>query len=120
MHYRLAYGSSRPDRKAADDHWWAVDAVDDLVRAGGRAAVTTIVALADAVADDEPALAYLGAGAVEDLLRHRGPPSEDTVEAMDAAARQNRSVRFAVRCVWWGDDDDPALVARFRRFGDNP
>lgn len=119
-HHRLASSAERADRLSARDWWWAVEAVDDVLRLGGTRAAEMVVALAEAVADDEDALAYVGAGPIEDLLNHDGPPSPETVEAMDTAARQHPSVAFAVRCVWWSDDNDPALVARFRRFGPLP
>lgn len=117
MHHRLAKSTERAERLSASEWWWAVEAVDEVLQLGGKSAVQMVVALADAVADDEEALAYVGAGPIEDLLNHHGPPSSETVEAMDTAARQHPSVAFAVRCVWWSDDNDPALVARFQRFG---
>lgn len=119
-YHRLASSPDRADRLAADEWWWAYEAVANAVASGGSEAVELIVALADGAGEDEDALASLGAGPIEDLLRHEGPPSPETADALDAAARQNAAVRYAVRCVWWSDDDDPEMVARFTRFGGAP
>jgi len=87
-HHHLASSTERADRLSASDWWWAVEAVNHALEPGGTAAVEMVIALAEAVAHDEAALAYFGAGPIEDLLNHDGPPSAETVEALDAAARQ--------------------------------
>lgn len=115
--YRLSADGKRSDRLAAADCFWAWEAVEETVSRGGVDAVALIERLANAVDGDEAALAYLGAGSIEDLLRHNGPPSTTVADALDAAARRNPNVRVAVRCVWWSDEDDAALAERFKRFG---
>ena len=63
-------------------------------------------------------LAYLRAGPLENLLRHRGPAfATPLLDEIDEVARRNRNFRMALRCVWWDVDDDPARVERFQRFG---
>ena len=117
---RLFDSRDRQDRIAARAWEWAADVVEEAVLSGGASAVELVIALANAVAEDEDDLALLGAGPIENLLSHNRPASSETIEAMDAATRQNAAVRFAVRCVWWSDDDDPEIVARFKRFDRAP
>lgn len=108
---------TREQRIAGTGNFWAWDAVTDLVRVHHARSVDVIELLAHHVSGDLGALAHLGAGPIEDLLRHCGPPRPELVAALDAAARRSPDVAHAVRCVWWSDDDDPALVTRFTRFG---
>ncbi|HEX7168463.1 MAG TPA: hypothetical protein VF230_15895 [Acidimicrobiales bacterium] len=118
-HWRLST-SNDPDAKkeAQRDWWWAWEAVDGgAIDANADGVADLLVALADAVPGDEAALAYLGAGPVETLLRNRGGElSPKLLDRLEGAARRNPNFRIAVRCVWWGDDDDPAVVARFQKF----
>ncbi len=115
LHYRLATGD-RAERLTADEHFWAWEAVDDLMAEGGTEAVALIVDLAEVVAGDDPALCYLGSGPVEALLGSNST-SREAIEALERAAVDLPSVRTAVRCVWWGDGADKDLVERFNRFG---
>jgi hypothetical protein len=115
QHYRLSTGD-RGERLAQDELIGAWQSVDDLISERDVDAVALLVALADAVEGDEPALAYLGAGPVETLLRS-GPLHGGVIAALDAAATDSSSLQIALRCVWWSDDDDPGLRQRFSRFG---
>lgn len=90
-----------------------LEEVNAAVQDANPDVVDLLVALAEAATDDQ-ALAYLGAGPVEDLIRLHGA---QYLEAIDHAARTNKSFRTALRCVWYGDDVDPVLVARLQRFG---
>lgn len=115
QHYRLSTGD-RGERLAQDELIGAWQAVDEVIAERDVDAVALLVALADAVAEDEPALAYLGAGPVETLLRS-GPLDGDVIAALDTAATESSSLQIALRCVWWSDDDDPELRQRLSRFG---
>jgi hypothetical protein len=112
--HRLSSGD-RADRLAADEHFWAWEAVHDAVDELHPDVVELITALADAAATDLER-AYLGAGPVENLLRH--PQVSDRIlDQLDGAARRHPGVQIAVRCVWFGDETRPDIVERFRRFG---
>ena len=115
LHHRLGLGD-RAERLASAEHFWAWEAVEALVGEGGLDAVAIVVELAEAVANDEAALCYVGAGPIEGLLA-TGSPSPVVVAALDRAAEEYESVRIAIRCVWWSDDADRDLVERFSRFG---
>ena len=116
-HYRRTWSGTGTVLDDDDDGWaWAWEEVDEAVHNCVAGVVSLLVALADAAAGNESALAYLGAGPVEDLLRQRNQASS-LLDELDDAARANDNVRTAVRCVWWSDDDDPSVVARFTRFG---
>ena len=105
-------------KEAQDAWWWAWEAVEDAVDRRDPDLVALFEALADAVAGDEAALAYLGAGPLETLLRHRGRGFADAfLEPLDAACVRNPNLQLAARCIWWSDEDDPDTVRRFQRFG---
>jgi len=74
--------------------------------------IQMLIALADR-APGEKALAYLGAGPIENLLVYHEP----NIDLIDEAARQHQSFRTALRCAWF-DARIPADDAqRLRRFG---
>lgn len=101
---------------SADDGFDAWEAVEDAVSSQDPGLVSLLVALAEAVQGDAGALAYLGAGPIETLLRHSAqPPSSRLLDELDAAARRHPDLGVAMESVWWSDDDDPNLVARFHR-----
>lgn len=79
-------------------------------------AIGLLVRLADA-APDEQALAYLGAGPIEDLLVD---PSPAVVDEIEQAARKNKPFRYALQCAWFDDQVSPAVRNRLRRFGAPP
>ena len=117
-YYRLSESEIRDERIQADQWYWAWDAVCDATRTSADGVVELLTALADAVAGDLHRLAYLGAGPIEDLLRYGvQPPEETIVHELDRAAQNNENVRLAMRAMWWGESDDPRIVARFTRFG---
>jgi hypothetical protein len=110
-------------RAEADRLFFAWEAVEDALSLAFEAndadqLVRLLVALADAVPGDEAALAYLGAGPVEDALHGcRSDEHQALADAIDSAASRNSNLQLAVRCVYWSDDSNPAVVARFARFG---
>ncbi len=104
-------------RRQFAEHW-AYETVDSAMWDHVDGAVTLLVALADSAPDESTSLAVLGAGPLEDFLRRgnrRPTPAE--LDAIDAAAQTNERFRTALRCVWWGPNDDPDTVTRFQRFG---
>ena len=98
--------------------WFRVDRMlrDGVVRELlGVGDVDLLLALAEAAPDDK-ARAYLGAGAIEDYLRHCKPD----VDSVDQAARRSASFRYALTCAWFDRDLSPADAERLRRFGPSP
>lgn len=115
-HYRHSTSTDRADRLNAEAFWWSLEAVHDLVRTDPEHAVAVLTALAHAAPDDA-ALAYLGAGPVEDLLR--GGASDVVIDRVEGAAVSNDTFRKALRCAWFDEYLAPAVAQRLRRFG-NP
>jgi hypothetical protein len=112
-HHQLIF-SEDPIERADADHWfWAWEEVDEAALAASPGIVALLVALAKAAPNDQ-ALAYLGAGPLEDLIRRHGA---EFVDAIDLAAQTSESFRVALRCVWYGADTNEAMVPRLRRFG---
>jgi len=64
-------------------------------------------------APDELALAYLGAGPVENYLAR---PDAD-IDAIDRTARRDPSFRTALRCAWFESRLSKPHAERLRRFG---
>jgi hypothetical protein len=95
-HYELLASENRADRLAADELFWAWEQVDQAAKDGGPGIVDLLVALSDAAPNDA-ALAYLGAGPVEDLVRLHGARLRGEVET---ASRQNQHFAAACRSVW--------------------
>lgn len=83
--YELRRSANRPDRLRADDFFWAWEAVYEAGRDNPGKSLPLLVALADAAPDDA-ALAYLGAGPVEDLVNDHG---ERLIDAIESAAHEH-------------------------------
>ena len=113
--YVLMFQGNREQRLAAGELDWADGEVREALGEPLKA-VGLLVRLADA-APDEQALAYLGAGPIEDLLVD---PSSALVDEVDQAARKNQNFRYALRCAWFDDHVSPAVRTRLRRFGAPP
>jgi len=116
-YWRLSSSAERIDRLESSKCFWAWEAVQTAALERTDGIVSLVVALADAAGGDVQKLAFLGAGPIEDFLRHGQDPVVQILDELHDAACRNEGVRLAVRGVWWGDDDDPLLVARFIRFG---
>ena len=106
---------NRTDRLAAADVEWAPEHVDNLVRSAPSEIITLLVAIADGAPDDT-ALAYLGAGPVEDLLCSGG--SDVVFDRVEDAARRSASFRKALRCAWFDDVLPRPIATRLRAFGE--
>lgn len=112
--YRLVSSSDRTDGLRADDYHWAWEEVDYRVSVNPTEVTDLLVALADEAPDDA-ALAYLGAGPVEDLLVYHG--SDFVFDAVEGAARRNERFCKALRCAWYDDCVPAAVATRLRAFG---
>jgi hypothetical protein len=116
-HYELAHVGK--DEARAEDFFWAWEAVDEI--AHGHVTDTNlrldpldlIVQLADRAPNDEKALAYLGAGPVEDYLLYGDPD----IRRVEQAAEINPRFRVALRCAWFDAELPNEDAARLRRFG---
>jgi hypothetical protein len=109
---RLVSSDDRTDRLAAQDAFWAWDAVQDrMCTDSPAAAVGLLVDLADAAPDDEARL-YLGAGSLEDLLHDRHP---EVVDLVEEAARRIGSFRMALSGVWLDANVPPDVAYRLGR-----
>lgn len=115
QHFVRATRGDRQARLDAGEFVWAEDEVRSAL-SDPLEAVPLLVALADA-APDEEALAYLGAGPVEDLLVEH---ATIVVTALEAAAARNPRFRYALRCAWFDDKVPPSVERRLRRFGSPP
>lgn len=114
--YRLSSSAISADRLSAREFAWAAAEVDDRVQDDPSEVFDLLIALADAAPDDA-ALAYLGAGPIEDLLVHHG--SDVVFDRVEGWARCNEHFRKALRCAWFDADLPQPVVARLRRFGDS-
>ncbi len=113
-HYRLATGG-REQRLAAQELEWAEAEVRRAL-VDTVAAIRLLVDLADAAPDDG-ALAYLGAGPIEDLLVD---PAPTVVDHIEQAARRHPRFRYALRCAWFDEHVQPSARDRLRAFGPPP
>jgi hypothetical protein len=132
-HYSAAHApnSDRADRVRAEALFWAGEMVDSIINAvqwTDRKAYGTepvrriapvvgrlelIEKLAQA-APDEQALAYLGAGPLEEYLG-AGPD----LDLVDQAARRDSRFRTALKCAWYEDRLSPEDAGRLRRFAED-
>lgn len=115
-HYRLAFSEDRKDRLEAERIRDGVGEVDAAVFDNTPGVVPLLVTLAEAAPDDA-ALAYLGAGPIEDLL---GRHALDVVDQIDDQARQNERFQYALRCAWFDDKVPEQVAKRLRLFGPAP
>ncbi len=114
-HYVLAFRGDRQQRLAAQELDWAEDEVHEALR-DAQTAVELLVRLAEA-APDEAALAYLGAGPIEELL---DSSAGDVVDGVEEAANRSAPFRYALRCAWFDSAVSPAVRDRLRTFGTPP
>jgi hypothetical protein len=118
QHYLLSRSTVRAERLAAERFFWAYEWVDAV--ASGKLErdapkinpIQLTVTLAKR-APDELALAYLGAGPVENYLAR---PDAD-IEAIERAARRDPSFRMALRCARFESCLSKPQAERLRRFG---
>jgi hypothetical protein len=118
QHYLLSRSTVRAERHAAEHFCWAYEWLDAV--ASGKLErdapkinpINLMVTLAKR-APDELALAYLGAGPVENYLAR---PDAD-IEAIDRAASRDPSFRMALRCACFESSLSKPHAERLRRFG---
>lgn len=98
--------------------YWAWDMADRLTSHTGHPygelvdLVDLVVALS-AKARDERELAYVGASAIEAVLRSH----PEHLERIEEAARLHRNFRHALRCAWFECFLAPEASVRLRAFG---
>jgi hypothetical protein len=117
-HYLLAHMGGSADRLEAEGYFWAYEWVEAAVagKVKGEAPETDPIDLMVKLAKrapDDMALAYLGAGPVENYLAR---PSAD-IDAVDRAARRDARFRTALRCAWFEHSLPSSDAERLRRFG---
>jgi hypothetical protein len=113
-HHRRSTSPDRAVRTTADDYEWASTDIDERIHSQPVEAIELLMEIADG-APSGGALAYLGAGPIEDLIRRNG--TDTVIDGVEAAARRSSNFRTALRCAWYDDDVAPDVRDRLRRFG---
>ncbi len=109
--YALSTGD-RQERLEADQWFWAWEEVDRAVRAPSANVFKVIIALVESAATDG-ALAYIGAGPLEDLINWHGAKLLDQIEE---SARRDRAFRRALATVRVSDAVPGPVRDRLARF----
>ncbi|MFG1927735.1 DUF6869 domain-containing protein [Cryptosporangium sp. NPDC048952] len=78
--------------------------------------VTVVIALAKAAADDRQLLSEIGAGPLEDLIRHAGN-NHELLDEIERAARQEPAFRDALASMWLSSDVPGHVRQRLVPFG---
>jgi hypothetical protein len=115
-HYGLSTSKERSERLRAQELRWADEAVEAIVRTQHEqetARLGLLILLADRSPGTTQALAYLGAGPVEQYLE-----TEPDLPAVERAAGKSERFRTAVRCAWFDKKLAPEDAARLRALGD--
>jgi hypothetical protein len=104
----LARGYLKCHRTRAVQDSWAFDEVLERVGLSSAEAVDAwdVVLALVTMADDE-SLGYIGAGPLEQLIRHFGP---ELVDRIEDCARQDPRFRFCLESVWLAEGDLPPAV----------
>ena len=107
----------REQRLAAQELVDVLEEVDEIVAPGDDAAIELIAELAEAAHPDDAALAYLGAGPVENLIRG----ADDETMARPESAIDRWGMRDALASVWITDSTPESrrreLELWFQRLG---
>ncbi len=82
--------------------FWSFDEARELLGKDPHRFWEMIIAMTIA-APDEDALAYIGAGPIEDLLSAYG---DEFIDAIEQFAASNENFRFALSCVWKSEMSD--------------
>lgn len=113
--HALSTSSVRQDRLDSKSDFDAWEHVEELAQSDPEECLAVICDLAEAASSDQ-ALAYLGAGPLENLL-HQHP---DYAEAVSDVARRAPSFRAALRCVADSALPDTEGGIELRRLRDEP
>jgi hypothetical protein len=100
--------------KSGPEHeelFWAHEAVDDVVRNSPSEGWALTRELIEAAVDD-PALMYVAAGPLEDLLKKHG---EHIIDDVITAARRDAKVRRALAGAWGRSSMNPRVAAEIER-----
>lgn len=95
--YHQMSGGDRAQRLAADEHWWAVGAVHDAVRA--RPVGEVVEMLDQLLGAPEADAVSIGAGPLETLL-HERPEAADAVARLCQSSPPTSRWRAAIAAVW--------------------
>lgn len=109
-YYLLANSDNREDRLKAEKDRSPASEVDDRIEFADADVVSLLVALADAAPSDE-AVAFLGAGPLEDLIRERWA-DEVILDRLVGWAGRNGRFAQALRGVWFGTDVPESVATR--------
>jgi hypothetical protein len=90
-----------------DPDFWTFDEVNDRVGASGTPEDSWDLMTAIIRAAPDEALGYIGAGPVEDMVRHHGSA---LVEWIEGEARRDPRFQFALGCIWINRGDLPAPI----------
>ena len=110
-HYRLSTGG-RQERLDAEKWAWAWDEVAEAVLEPSANTFDMLMALVGSAADDE-ALAYLGAGPLENLINSHG---HQFAEQVEESARRDPLFRKALANVQLSSNVPAAVRERLARF----
>jgi uncharacterized protein DUF6869 len=109
-HYRLSTGS-RQERSDADKWAWAWDDVEGAVMEPSANTFEMLMALVESAADDD-ALAYIGAGPLEDLINSHGVQFAGQIEE---SARRVPKFRTALAHVHLSSNVSASVRERLAR-----
>jgi hypothetical protein len=90
--------------------------VEEQLLDRGSATFVEVVATIVASASDDDALAYVGAGLLEDAVRHERW-ARSHAAGIEQRARQDERFRQAVTAIWLGEGTDPEVLARLVPLG---
>jgi hypothetical protein len=110
-HYRLSTGS-RQERLDADKWAWAWDDVEEAVMEPSANTFEMLMALVESAPDDD-ALAYVGAGPLEDLINSHGVQFAGQIEE---SARRVPKFRTALAHVQLSSNVSASVRERLARF----
>lgn len=111
-HYSSTQSSDRVLRLDAERTLWAWEAVEEEVRSPTARVLKLLLALGHEAKDDD-ALAYLGAGPVEDLISWHGARYLDEI---DQCARSDPAFRKALSNVWIATQVPEAVHERLAKY----
>lgn len=98
-HYRRSTSGDRSVQRTAEETRWAWEEIEERVHSMPRDAIQLLTVVAD-TAPDDAALAYLGAGPIEDLIRQCASDVV-VIDRVEGAAARNDNFRkgLAMRLV---------------------
>jgi hypothetical protein len=114
--YHSLRAGGREEQLAADEWFWAWEAVQETVHSDPSKALEIVAALVE-TAPGEADVDYIGAGPLEDLVREHGPM---LIDQIDMLARRAPRFRRAVNAMWLSEDVPAPVRQRLERFSTDP